>query len=352
MDPKVRLNELRSKMVTLDRQLARALEERSKLTREIQSLGDHPDVEREQLKRFVEEQPEGELTKEALRTIFEQINSATRAAARPARVAYLGPEGGFCHQMAKLHFGAGAILIECATVADALEEVRRQRAAFCTFPFDSSVDGMSVSAVSALAETDLVFVGERTLSARLSLMNVSGVDKEIARIYATSAAHATSELFRKREYPYASVVDVRSPTDAVRRSKEDPESAAIVPEETGRDAGLEVVKENVGDEPELRCRYGIVGTRPASRSGNDTTCLLFSLDDTPGTLFQVLGHFAERGINLKKIQSRPVRAASWDYVFYVEVTGHVTDRAVVTALEAVKGSTKYLKLLGSFPTEA
>jgi len=66
----------------------------------------------------------------------------------------------------------------------------------------------------------------------------------------------------------------------------------------------------------------------------------------------VLGHFAERGINLKKIQSRPVRGDSWDYIFYVEVSGHVTDRAVVTAMEAVKGSTKYLKLLGSFPTEA
>ena len=65
----------------------------------------------------------------------------------------------------------------------------------------------------------------------------------------------------------------------------------------------------------------------------------------------MLSHFAERGINLQKIQSRPVRAASWDYIFYVEVTGHATDRAVVTALEAVKGSTRYLKLLGSFPTE-
>jgi chorismate mutase/prephenate dehydratase len=107
------------------------------------------------------------------------------------------------------------------------------------------------------------------------------------------------------------VIDVRSPVEAARCAVDDPEGAAVVPEMCGREYGLEVVKENVGDEPELRCRYGIVGARPASRSGNDTSCLLFSLDDAPGTLFQVLGHFAERGINLKKIQSRPVRGDSW-----------------------------------------
>jgi chorismate mutase/prephenate dehydratase len=254
--------------------------------------------------------------------------------------------------MAKLHFGASAALQDCATVADALEEVRRQRATYCTFPFDSSVDGLILPAVFALAETDLVLIGERTLPAMLCLMTQSGGGREITRVYSTSAGHASSERFRKREFPHGSVIDVRSPVEAARCAYDDPEGAAVVPEPCGREYGLEVVKENVGDEPELRCRYGIVGSRPASRSGNDTSCLLFSLDDTPGTLFQVLGHFAERGINLKKIQSRPVRGDSWDYIFYVEVAGHVTDRAVVTAMEAVKGSTKYLKLLGSFPTEA
>jgi chorismate mutase/prephenate dehydratase len=356
MDPKGRLNEIRTQLGAIDRQIARLLEERAKLSKEVRQVADpagtHLDGEREQLARFLEEQPEGELPRESLRAIFGQIAAASVALARPVRVAYLGPEGGFCHQMASIHFGHAAVLIECATVGDALEEVRRQRAAFCTFPFDSSVDGTSVPTVTALAETDLVLVGERTLPAILSLMNAAGDGKSVARIYSTSAGHAASERFRKREFSYASVVDVKSPLEAVRRTKEDPESAAVVPESYGRDAELAVVKENVGDEPELRVRYGIVGTRPASRTGNDTTSLLFSLDDTPGTLFQVLGHFAERGINLKKIQSRPVRGTSWAYIFYVEVSGHQTDRAVVTALEAVKASTKYLKLLGSFASEA
>jgi chorismate mutase/prephenate dehydratase len=354
MSSKERLSAIRSQMAELDKQLVRLLEERAKSSKEIRSLAETgavpAEAERDTL-RFLDDLPEGDLPKESLRAILAQVAASSRALERPVRVAYVGPDGGFCHQMGRTHFGANATLIETSTVADALEEVLRQRAAFCVFPFDSSVEGLSLPAVSALAETDLVLVGERTLPAMLCLMNASGAGNEITRVYSTSAGHATSERFRKREYPRATVVDIRSPSEAARCAKDDPEGAAVIPEACGIEAGLRVAKENVGDEPELRRRYGVVGTRPASRSGRDTTCLLFSLDDTPGTLFQVLGHFAERGINLKKLQSRPVRGASWDYVFYVEVNGHVTDRAVVTALEAVKGSTKYLKLLGSFPSE-
>jgi chorismate mutase/prephenate dehydratase len=355
MDPKARLGEIRAHMGELDRKLAAVLEDRAKLSKEVRALAETTGVPLEldrDVARLVDELAQGELPKEALRSILAQVAATSRGLERPVRVAYVGQEGGFCHQMVKAHFGAAAAVVECSTVADGLEEVRRQHAAFCVFAFDSSVDGLIVPAVSALAETDLVLVGERTLPATLCLMKASAEGGAIERVYSTSAGHASSERFRKRAYPGAGVLDERSPVEAARRAAGDAGSAAVVPEACGREVGLEVVKENVGDEPELRSRYGIVGPRPASRSGNDTTCLLFSLDDAPGTLFQVLGHFAERGINLKKIQSRPVRGASWDYIFYVEVAGHVTDRPVVTALEAVKGSTKYLKLLGSFPTEA
>jgi chorismate mutase / prephenate dehydratase len=355
MDRKERVAEVRAKIASLDRELAQTLASRATLSKEIRGLvepsGPSLEIDREYLK-IIDELPEGDLPKEALRAILTEVAATGRAIERPVRVAYFGQEGGFCYQMVRANFGLTASLTECSTVADALEEVQRQRATICAFPFESSVDGLTMPAVFALAETDLVFLSERSISAMYVLANCTGDGSGISKIYATSAGHAASELFRKREYPNAVVLDVRSPVEAAKRATEEPDAGAVVPEACGREVGLLVVKENVGDEPELKYRYAIVGTRPASRTGNDTTCLLFSLDDAPGTLFQVLGHFAERGINLKKIQSRPVRGKSWDYIFYVEVAGHMTDRAVVTALEAVKSSTKYLKLLGSFPTAA
>lgn len=355
MDPNARLLEIRARMAEVDADVAKLLEERATLSKEVRGMGPSATLSEgeKDFGRFIDSLPEGALSKDALRAFFAQITSTARSIERPLRVAYAGTEGGFCHQMTKAHFGLGAAFVECATVTDALEEVRRERAAFCTFPFDSSVDGLILPAIFALAETDLVLVAERIAPAMLCLMGQSPRgDGPIERIVASSTAHAASERFRKREFPGAIVLDVRSAMEAARAAHADARTLAVIPEAAGRELGLTVLRENVGDEPELRYRYGIVGSRPASRSGADTTCLLFSLDDAPGTLFQVLGHFAERGINLKKIQSRPVRGASWDYIFYVEVAGHITDRAVVTALESVKGSTKYLKLLGSFKTES
>jgi chorismate mutase/prephenate dehydratase len=74
------------------------------------------------------------------------------------------------------------------------------------------------------------------------------------------------------------------------------------------------------------------------------------VNDEPGALFDVLKHFAERGINLKTIQTQPMSGEDWNRLFYIEVSGHVTDRAVITALEEIKRQAKLLKVLGSFPS--
>jgi chorismate mutase/prephenate dehydratase len=153
------------------------------------------------------------------------------------------------------------------------------------------------------------------------------------------------------ELPRVSVIDVRSMKVAADLAQEDATSAAIVPEPTGREQALNVLRENVADVAEIKMRYAIAAPRPASRSNADVTCLLFSIDDKPGSLFDILRHFAERGINLRRLHSRPAGREPWDYVFYVEIGGHATDRSVITALEAVKKSTRYLRVLGSFPQE-
>jgi chorismate mutase / prephenate dehydratase len=351
------LEELRARLRRSDSKLVQELAERFRISQEIhtalESGGAVPvdGTDRELLDR-VEAEAEGALPSGAARAIFSQIAAAARQVERPARVAYVGPEGHFCHRMALGTFGPGAVLVESHTVQDAIDQVRRDRATYAVFAFDSSVDGLMLPAISALAASDLVLVAERSFSARLALMGSRDAAPPVEKIYSTAAGHAACGLFLESEYPAAMALDVRSMVEAAELARAERGALAIVPEETGRELGLELVRESVGDEPELRYRFGVAGMRPTSRTGEDTTCLLFSLDDEPGTLFRVLSHFAERGINLKKIQSRPVRGASWAYIFYVEVAGHATDRAVVTALEAVKGSTRYLKLLGSFPNES
>ena len=294
-------------------------------------------------------QSSGEMPSESLRAIFSEIRAAARGLEQPARVAYVGADGGFCHQTALAHFGAAMIGISSPGVTEALDEVVRGRAAYAVFPYESSVDGLVQPSVSALAKTELVLVAERVTPATYHLMSRGVATADIEKVYATAVAHAACQRFVDAELPRASVIDVRAPVVAAELASEESLSAAIVPEATGRAAGLESLRENIADDSDLRMRFAIAGARPAMRSGNDVTCILFSVDDQPGSLFGVLRHFAERGLNLRKLQSRPVSHPSWDYVFYVELGAHVTERAVVTALEAIKRTTKYLKVLGSFP---
>ena len=291
----------------------------------------------------------GDLPVESLQGIFRQIRASARGIEQPARVAYLGPEGSFCHHMAIGYFGNGANFAECLSVEEVLEEVVRGRAAYAAFPFESSVDGLVQSSVTALSHTDLVIVAERTLASPHQLMTRASAISDVEKVFATAATRASCTRFLDKELPRAAVIDVRSPVVAASLAAEDPQAAAIVPEPSGQSAGLALLRDNVGDLPDLKFRYCVASQRPASRSGSDVTCLLFSVDDGAGALFDVLKHFAERGINVKKLHSRPVPRETWSYVFYVEIGGHVTERQVVTALEAVKRSTKYLKVLGSFP---
>ena len=87
------------------------------------------------------------------------------------------------------------------------------------------------------------------------------------------------------------------------------------------------------------------------RTGNDATAVLFSVHDRPGVLHDVLQAFKEKSCNLRRIQSRAVPGEGWEYVFYVEVGGHVTDRPLVAALEGVKQKARMLKIIGSFPLD-
>lgn len=344
--------ELRQEIARLDREILERLEARARASKEIRTRAESEPIadgnEREAL-AALSAQASGDLPAEALGAIFGAIRASARAIEQAPRVAYVGPEGGFCHVLSRAHFGAGGAFIEAATVHGALEEVARGRAACAVFPFESSADGLVQTSVTALTDTELVIVGARTLPVMFELMGKGKSLADLEKVYTTPAGHAACQRFLDAELPRVSVIDVRSMKVAAELAQEDPTSAAILPEATGREQSLELLRENVGDAADVKMRFAIAAPRPASRSGADVTCLLFSIDDKPGSLFDILRHFAERGINLRRLHSRPAGREPWDYVFYVEIGGHATDRGVITALEAVKKSTRYLRVLGSFP---
>ena len=350
-DAQQRIIEVRKELEQVDDALVEALEARARLSRRIreEGAGGGVDVGERQWLEALLAKGTGALPEPSLRRILLQVRAESRALEQPVRVGHLGTELGFCHQAARSYFGAGSEFVGVDEVRGLFEEVERGRAAYVVFPFESSVDGLNQPNIAALAETDLVIVAQSELPTRYDLVSSGNPVEQVRTVYASDQSLTACGLILGRELTRATVVDVRSPAAAVRRAREEPTSAAIVPAPTALESGLQVVRPNVGDAGDVKVRFAIAGPRPASRTGRDATCLLFSVNDEPGALYSVLRHFAEREVNLKRMQARPVAGEGFDYVFFVELDGHVTDRSLVTATEAVKRSTRYFRILGSFP---
>lgn len=355
MDERKRLDELRGLLSEIDQEILRVIERRARVAQDLAKL--RPGTARfapttdaahlQELERSVTPP----LASSSVRPIFTVIDAACRIFEVAPRVVYLGAEGDFGWIAARNHFGMGAELVRAESPAAAIEEVARSRADFAVVPYESLKEGPLFSTIQAIAGADLKVVGERELAQVLVLVNRTGNLTDVEKVYASPQDHVASVNYLALHHPRALVVDVRSPQMAWELASENHGSAAVVPRGFVGAHELRVARENIGDEGEVRLRHGVLSRLPAPRSGHDATALLFSVKDRPGALHDILQHFKERSCNLRRIHSRSLPGEGWEYVFYVEVSGHTTDRALVAALEGVKRETKMLKIIGSFPLE-
>jgi len=355
MDERKRLEELRELLSEIDHEILRSIERRARVAQEMSKLRTGtarfaPAADGAHL-QALERAVTSPFPTSAVRPIFTAIDSACRLFEVSPRVIFIGAEGGFGWMATRNYFGAGADLVRAETSAAAIEEVARSRADFAVVPYESLKDGPMFPTIQAIAAADLKLVGEREVTQALILMNGTGNPADVEKIYVAPQDHVGCVQYIESNHPRALVLDVRSPVMAWELASENHGSAAIVPRGSVGTTDLRVARENIGDDGEIRMRYGVISRLPAPRSGADGTAVLFSVHDRPGALHDILQHFKERSCNLRRIQSRPVQGEGWEYVFYVEVGGHMTDRPLVAALEGVKREAKMLKIVGSFPLE-
>ena len=136
---------------------------------------------------------------------------------------------------------------------------------------------------------------------------------------------------------------------AAQRAAQDETLGAIASRAAAQAYGLKVIAENIQDIAHNTTRFLIIGTRPVERSGRDKTTILFAVPDKIGALNTALNLFAKSKINISKIESRPLRGRSWEYLFFVDLEGHRDDSRVKRALAQLEQRTLFLKVLGSYP---
>ena len=289
------------------------------------------------------------LPKEATRAVMTEVLSACSSLIAPAQVVYAGQEGGLGHLAARTHFGAGAVLHAVDTPDALLAEIQRGRASYGVLPFESSHDGAVTQTLNLLARSDIKISAEIPIRRAFHLVSKSGQRGDIQKIYAATSAITACERYLAREFPNVSVIDTRSHMLAANRAAAEPDAAALGTDVAVTIAGLSVVDRSVEDVADLDTRYVALGNDYPPRTGRDRTAVAVALHDAPGVLIDCLKPFADRRINLYRLETRPARGWEFRYLILLEIDGHITDRPVLSAVEELRTAGRYVKVLGSYP---
>jgi chorismate mutase/prephenate dehydratase len=349
------LKERRNEIDRIDRQLLRLLNRRARIVLEVgeqkvkEGKGIYdPSREEETLDRLSAENP-GPFPSEALNTVFREIISASRSLEGPLRVCFLGPEGTFTHLATLRHFGSSVQLVSQGSIDEVFTEVEQQRAEFGVVPVENSLEGSVGRTLDLFIDSELKVFAEVLLPVSHDLLSLGGRLTDIKRVYSHPQAFAQCRSWLKENLSDREWCEVDSTAQAARKAAADREGAAIASEFAGRKYGLLTLKERIEDSAFNITRFLVISRRKAKKSRRDRTSLLLSLKDEPGSLFRALKPLAREGINLTKIESRPLKRKAWEYIFFIDLDGHISEQKIQKALREVEKHCLFLKVLGSYP---
>jgi len=356
--PGEEMEEIRLKIDAVDEEIVRLLDRRAWLARRIGEIKHQnglaayaPARERAVLDR-VAALSEGEFPKRGLQAVFREIISSSISLEGRLKVAYLGPEATFTHEAALRSFGSSIELEPQVTVAEVFARVERGDVQHGVVPVENSMEGAVTHTLDELMNSPLKVCGEVYLPVSQNLISSETSMERVSLVCSHPMALAQAASWLRRELPWASLEDVDSTAEAARRAADEPGVAAVGSVLAADAHGLKVLARNIQDARANTTRFIVLGREWAARTGRDKTSVVFSVKDRPGVLKDALSAFADEGINLTRIESRPSRKRAWTYVFFADLLGHPEEDRVKRAMESLEEHCPYVSLIGAYPEVA
>ena len=293
----------------------------------------------------------GPISEDGLKDIYREILSACRNLEAPLKVAYLGPEGSFSHVAAMEKFGSSIEFIPSGDIAGVFTAVEKDEADLGMVPVENSSEGMVTYTMDMLVESPLKIIDETTLEISYYFASIENDIHKIKKIYIHPQTLGQTRLWLHKNLPGIKIVEVDSTSESARLASLEKRSAAITGKWAAEMYGLNVLRSHVEDLAHNSTRFLIIGKENAVRTGKDKTSIVFSVKDRPGALYHCLATFSRANINLTKIESRPSKKKAWDYIFFIDMEGHIDDLKVKKALDQLEKICVYLKVMGSYPRQ-
>ncbi|HJB16215.1 MAG TPA: prephenate dehydratase [Candidatus Blautia excrementipullorum] len=373
------LQECRKEIDQIDSEIVKLFEKRMKISEEVAEYKIHTgkrvlDSRREQDKlKALREQAHGEFNKLGVQEVFQQVMAISRkrqyqlltasGADSPhdyeiveklplndVNVVFQGVEGAYSYAAMRAYFPDEIKNYHVKTFRNAMEEAASGRADYAVLPIENSTQGIVTDIYDLLTEYQLYIVGEQVVRADHVLLGLPGVSAEkIETVYSHPQALAQCKKYLERHPDWRTVKTENTAASAKKVKEEgDPSQAAIASREAGEFYGLSVLAENICHNGGNVTRFIIVSARPVYEKNAAKVSVCFELPHESGTLYNMLSHIIYNGLNMTKIESRPIPGKTWQYRFFVDFQGNLKDPAVKNALRGLEAEADSMRVLGNY----
>ena len=266
------------------------------------------------------------------------------------KIAFQGVTGANSEAAIRQHFGDQVGTLACESFDDLFQAVESGAATHGMLPVENSLAGTVARSYELLMDYDLRIQAEVILPIHYDLLVIPGTKlADLTRVQSHPQALAQCDIYLKRHHlqPITWFDTAGSARDLA--ASPDPTTAALAPPLAGKLYGLEALDHNVENDAHNSTRFFVIGHNDPPPSDNAKTSIVFSIQSRPASLYECIGEFAQRGINLCKIESRPRPNRPWQYWFYLDFEGHFAEPRCEAALLGVLRRAVMIKILGSYP---
>lgn len=353
------LDSLRAEIDRIDRDLVGLLNRRAEVAAAIGQVKERNGFEvwsparEEEVVTKVLAHSQGPLPPETIRLIYRELMSGSRSIQRTMRVASLGPKYSYSHLASIAKFGNAVEHVPVGSIAAVFEEVNRRHVQFGIVPFENSTDGRVADTLEMFVRlSNLKIRAEVKLRVHHCLIGRCA-RADVRRVYSRAQALSQCRHWLGKNVPQASVHEVVSTAHAAEIVQREDLAAAIASRAAADAYGLNVIVENIEDQPYNVTRFAVIAEQSERRTGRDKTTVLLRLLNQSGALSKVLGPIEKSGLNLTMIESFPAHDSTPgrdpSYLFFLDIEGHSEDAEVAKTLELVRKRCERLEILGSYP---
>ena len=264
-------------------------------------------------------------------------------------VSFQGERGAYSEAAARAFFDEEIETIPLTTFTEVLENTSKDKTQYAILPVENSLEGSVGESYDLLYSTSLNAIGEIYYRIEHCLIGIGELD-EIDTVYSHPQALGQCRKFiQEHNMKTIPAYDTAGSIKNVKELKKE-NCAGIASKDAAAIYNMPIILDNIANNLNNYTRFLILSKENSSETGNDKTSIIFSIKHEPGSLFRIIENFHKNNVNLTKIESRPTKANTWEYNFYVDFEGHQSNSKILEMLDTIKQDTLFMKILGSYPS--